>query len=379
MKWGKWMSSLSILWIILVPMHISIIALLYSSQNNDSFDISNIDRTNWTERTHKTALKCIRESKSPFGYSDVPIQSKEARKRHYSELTRLMEPFWSVPEHFFAGYRGPWLDSKWRNYFINRSVDDFGPFIPVFTQWEDILFRTKWNNNYTHEANASLMNLRRDFLYVTVSMSDYGIQGNFSKKPLIPPNLLSIAGNGRAHMPIMLTKRPLKYVPLPQPKYLISFVGKTRGARIPIMAFFEKEFGKSFYNNLTNRWISISRQSVVGLSPRGKGRGCFRTTELLELGVIPVIIWDDHPWIPYLNSSLPWNDIAFFTGTSNLTNLPAELRQLNATRIDKMRSSILRYQKSHFSLEGTMHQILLFMKYGYTFSDLRCDTFYKTF
>jgi hypothetical protein len=46
-------------------------------------------------------------------------------------------------------------------------------------------------------------------------------------------------------------------------------------------------------------WISDMSLTTFNLAPRGFGRASFRLSEIIQLGRIPVYLYDDYPWIPY--------------------------------------------------------------------------------
>ena len=45
--------------------------------------------------------------------------------------------------------------------------------------------------------------------------------------------------------------------------------------------------------------MSSSRYALV---PRGFGRTSYRVVEVMQMGVVPVYIWDDIEWIPYMDA-----------------------------------------------------------------------------
>lgn len=46
-------------------------------------------------------------------------------------------------------------------------------------------------------------------------------------------------------------------------------------------------------------YIVFRSTTIFNLSPRGHGRASFRLSEIVQIGRIPVMIYDDFPWIPY--------------------------------------------------------------------------------
>ena len=44
----------------------------------------------------------------------------------------------------------------------------------------------------------------------------------------------------------------------------------------------------------------FSSNTIFNLAPRGFGRTSFRAAEIIQLGRIPVFLYDDIPWVPYI-------------------------------------------------------------------------------
>ena len=85
------------------------------------------------------------------------------------------------------------------------------------------------------------------------------------------------------------------------------------------------------------------------------------------MGLVPVYVYSDVPWVPYADL---FPRVGF---VANLTSLPALLRELAVTPPAELRrreALALRLAESHFSAEGVMRQIALFLRGGA--SDLRC-------
>ena len=52
------------------------------------------------------------------------------------------------------------------------------------------------------------------------------------------------------------------------------------------------------------QWRDIVKSTRFNLAPRGYGRSSFRQGELIQMGVVPVYIWDDFEWLPCVFSAL---------------------------------------------------------------------------
>lgn len=58
---------------------------------------------------------------------------------------------------------------------------------------------------------------------------------------------------------------------------------------------------KQFIHYQGEQFKQVIQRSIFHLCPRGFGRTSFRLYEAVQLGTIPIYIWDDVNWIPYGN------------------------------------------------------------------------------
>jgi hypothetical protein len=215
-------------------------------------------------------------------------------------------------------------------------------------------------------------------LYATVNANDYGMEGMRYANPDVPWNILIFSASGRGHIPILYHYKPQPPVTaLPKVNDLI-FLGKLdRIGRIRIIKTYEQYFGSRITAQpKIKNWIRAYREHSLILSPRGNARGAFRTAEVLQMGLIPVLAFQKHLWVPYLNSTLPWHDIGFYTVNADVMSFVGVVDALTPERLEFMRATVRKYRDSHFTIEATIRQVAAFLKWGYAQSDLRCDTVY---
>ena len=113
--------------------------------------------------------------------------------------------------------------------------------------------------------------------------------------------------------------------------------------------------------------------SMANLCPRGFGRSSYHLAEVIQMGRVPIHIYDDGdiPWLPY--ERLFRRDIGFAT---TLSGLPALLRRLernhsNPDELARRERAISRLRATHFTFEGAMDQIAKFMLAPHL-ADLQC-------
>ena len=148
--------------------------------------------------------------------------------------------------------------------------------------------------------------------------------------------------------------------------YLCSFIGSaTVKLRHDMMDFFARtKFTdpSSFYLRMDPGWsshvprekqdtyIDVILQSKFVLAPRGYGRSSFRFFEILELGAVPVYIWDDVEWLPYLGIV----DYSKFSISIHISQLPFLETRLLLIDDAKYAAMLMAYQqiKHVFQLES---------------------------
>eukprot|EP00438_Fugacium_kawagutii_P036597 Skav217807 [mRNA] locus=scaffold889:12292:13224:+ [translate_table: standard] len=292
-----------------------------------------------------------------------------------------------LPPHAWSGYAGPWIENHWIQNFSQRWFhratgtklrDIFGPFIPIFVPWVDLAVK---NRGYPPGMMEMLQRgMRPDVLYVTVSQHDLGIFGGV--EPPIPhmANLLVFSAGGNGHVPIPLLKesqQPLPLIPIASRRIFVSFVGRARthaSVRSPM------KYRAESWGNMTGKevfvsfermkdWTPVLQSSSLILVPRGWGRSSFRCGEMLQMGRVPLYVWDDIPWTFY---PVLWEKelIGFSANINTLEKVLDHIATLGLDYLEAMERRILKMRRSHFSYEGIVDQISKFMTGAD--SDLRC-------
>ena len=280
--------------------------------------------------------------------------------------------------------------------------------------------------------------IRSDFAYVTVSDHDHGIF-HFLARPYdnrlqIPlSRLLVLSSGGVGHVPLPLLKQPEAVLPHRKhsPSVVLSFKGgldgmrpartamvqellqstalsseQRRQVRIESMAIrhtpridastaatsglHSLETSHSTQNEQILRaqpstdnstaggWRHQMQQSAFVLTPRGQARNSYFVWETLQMGLLPVYVWDDHEWLPYRGSTHA--DFELFGFSVRLGTFKLRAREiwdaaLSPSDLRRRRRRALSLRASHFTLEGTIDQIAKLLANGTTgpgSSDLRC-------
>ena len=114
-------------------------------------------------------------------------------------------------------------------------------------------------------------------------------------------------------------------------------------------------------------------QSKFQFCPRGFGRTSYHVMEALQMGRIPIQIYQsgDRPWLPYENLM---KNISYSVTVEELPELlSSTLRKLSDSEIMAMEDQIEKLRDDYFSLEGAMKQIGKFMLYGSSSSKSSSD------
>jgi hypothetical protein len=217
-------------------------------------------------------------------------------------------------------------------------------------------------------------------LYITVSQNDDGVTGNDELPMTRIPNVLVLSAGGYGHVPVPLFahNETLKNDQHPaNRKYDISYVGsmghapkllrETMHEHFTNYSHADKSLNYEYYQGPD--WRNVMAASRFSLTPRGFGRTAFHLTEILQMGLIPIHLYSDIPWVPYSDLFQQFGFINHFD--HGLDALITQLLSMTAEQIVEREKLIVAHRDSHFSPKGAMDQIQRFMLNEK--NDLRCQ------
>jgi hypothetical protein len=102
--------------------------------------------------------------------------------------------------------------------------------------------------------------------------------------------------------------------------------------------------------------MANSRFSLV---PRGYGQTSYHLMETLQMGLVPIHVYLDAPWVPYAGLS---NQIGFVTAVNQIDQLVGRLKTVTADEIHERERRMVALRSSHFSFEGALTQIGRFLR-----------------
>ena len=92
------------------------------------------------------------------------------------------------------------------------------------------------------------------------------------------------------------------------------------------------------------------------MSPRGYGRSSFRLYEAIQLGSIPVFIYD-HKWLPF-EDEIDWNEFSVLIDINNIQNIDIILSSYTPEKIKQMQDNLYNYWINNFTMESICKKII---------------------
>jgi hypothetical protein len=220
--------------------------------------------------------------------------------------------------------------------------------------------------------------LAANFLYVTVSGNADGVEGENMPNGTVPENIFILSQGGKGHVPMLMWLRELKADRFDIPAhydYDVVFLGTIRGpVRATMKDAVEAALPKRSFIGMAPNWTEYYRRSKFILAPRGWGRNSYRLTEVLQMGMVPVYVYNDICWLPFYDS-LNWSSFAIVARIDQLQEKLAEIGNTSPETVQKMRLREMKLRNSHFSKKATVRHMMTLLKHGFTGSDLRCATY----
>ena len=204
-------------------------------------------------------LRCLRLTTPNIQTLKYPPDAEE----HFQELRKVLSPWFDVVAkkygpskehqyHCWENYCGPWMENYWIEHFLSklsenrgpamdskkRLADVFGPFIPIFMPYDDLLQVNAFK--YDNMVLTLRKNIRPNVAYITVVLRAQGLvatQGLRSNHEVMKkimedmPNVMVLSSGGYGHVPIPLLKQPEDllqksfFKPMKEREFLVSYMG----------------------------------------------------------------------------------------------------------------------------------------------------------
>jgi hypothetical protein len=332
----------------------------------------------------RDALECMRGSPTDEMPYIHTIEEHRAQRRVVSAAVDLLVPP-RLPVYSCNGYHGPWFEDLWIN-LQDSSDHAFGLFIPIFLPWLQLwLLECRHRGApvvYWTVLNKLFRRMSPNFLYVTVVQNADGLQGRESKFR-IPSNIFILSQGGKGHIPILQFRGLM--VPdesFGRCEYDAVFAGIVdfrRSCRAEMVRDAQLVLpNTSLISEPVDNWTDLYRASKTVLCPRGYGRTSFRLSEVLQMGLIPIYIYNDFPWVAYYDS-VNWSSFGYIVQVDKLAELLREVHEkLTREKVSRMRERVRSLYHTHWTPEASLGQIFNLLNYGFGRSDLRCGHYSKS-
>jgi hypothetical protein len=370
----------------------------------------------WSEVRRCLAMPapCSSETASELPASPPPYAELEA---HFKDMLALTAPLRGLPMHSYANWRGPWIENEWIAAAACADFRAFYPLVPLFVQLTDACVMRSRMPSVERALLGLVRGLRRDVVYVIVAQDDSGLCFLPPEEDCAARNILVLSSGGWGNVALPLIRSetaPDDFgggPPPPPPDArsgasergtLITFAGlldtSPGGARRAAIAalraagLFSDALLRHYHGG--PEWKAVVHDSVLPLAPRGYGRASFRSSELVQMGLPQLYVYDDAPWLPYWDPLQPggrpgrtdvWgpDGLGFFADIAGLGNVTAGLcaallppgaavtpsncpgglpagppfRIHAHSRLARMRARALELAVSHFTYAGVIERI----------------------
>lgn len=107
--------------------------------------------------------------------------------------------------------------------------------------------------------------------------------------------------------------------------------------------------------------------TLFNLAPQGFGRTSFRLAEVVQVGRIPVYIYNDVPWVPYVGSPLSVYELGYVGRVRHLEPLIKHLAQIKHDQHstnNEIQQKLMKVKAARdaYTYPGVLHQMELFFE-----------------
>lgn len=275
-------------------------------------------------------------------------------------------------------HKGPYIEQYFFNYYQNNNIETERIYIPIF--WTNMNNNAYYNNTKLDNFSKFLKTLDPEKKYFTVCQhEDFSDVDNLTpdEKSLenLPKDILIFSGSGKLSDKVKLDNLiPIPHIvsKIPNPiknknrDIFCSFVGaNTHPIRKQIFDLYSED--KNFFIKMDDWNVEVSKEkeelfkditerSIFTLCPRGNGPTSYRIWEAMQLGSVPVYIYDNK-WIPWVDD-IKWDDICVFIKCEEISMLKTYLLNISNDRILEMRKNIDFIYDTYFTLDKVCETII---------------------
>lgn len=326
----------------------------WKGQNFDIPDNILMHHSNWVEGVDNK-IKLLEYVRFKYNLKQDVIKNKD---NHQEFLNSYFSDFRPTPT--YPTYPPYHIGDYIERYFYNNYKSNGWYYIPV--DWTTCYIQG-YNNGLLQEK---LLSLDKNEKYFTISQHDDAI------KEYLPDNIIKFCAggnNGGIPIPLVCSKIPNNLIQKNNKDIFASFVGSiTHNIRAIMLNVLNdnkkyhlnaKQWSGSVSNKDLNNFINITSRSIFTLCPRGYGKNSFRMYEAMQLGSIPVYIYDDD-WRAF-KDIVDWDSFSISIHISDISNIDKILSSISNERIEQMSKKCIEVYNEFFSLESILKNIPLIL------------------
>ena len=260
--------------------------------------------------------------------------------------------------------KGHYMEEYFLKHMVNNNIthDKSGRrYLPVL--WTNFQIEP-----WFQSAKTMMQAILDDYIKKNPCEAGYFTIVQYDDGPLLllPPNTVVYgACSGDIPLPLIYedTDNKLKTIGENNEKQrniMCSFVGTTtHPVRNRVIEKYNENsnFLMSIVNNWSpvvdlgkqNTFINLTLKSKFALAPRGYGRSSFRYFEIMTLGAIPIYVWDDKEWLPYLGQ-IDYSKFSISININDIDNLEKILLDITPEQYIEMKKELENHKK-YFSLD----------------------------
>ena len=252
------------------------------------------------------------------------------------------------------------IETYFYEHCCKNNIPNNYIYLPIF--WTN--YYVKYGFKKSKEINKFLKsNIDINKKYFTIVQSDYGILEDISNNVLV----FGSGGKGNVPIPLLCDKHPVKEDA--NRDILCSFVGVVNNAsnnknQVRTKMFNALKDNKDFVikeaNGNTPLFEDLMNRSIFSLCPRGYGKTSFRLYEAIQMGSIPIYIYDDI-WLPY-KDELDWSEFSILLHINDIEKLPSIINKISDEKIKEMRLKLKEVYEKWFNWESVSLYILNYLK-----------------
>lgn len=328
----------------------------WKGQNFDIPDNLLMHHSNWTEGIQNKIrlLEIVREKNNRKQYV------KNCNMDYQSFLNEYFSEFRPIPTYptYPPYHTGKYMEQYFFDFFNTQKMEKDIYYIPV-----------DWTTCYIQNENLPLLqekilSLDKNKRYFTISQHDDAI------KEYLPNGTMKFCAGGNAGgipIPLVCSPIPKEMIPYnPKKDIFCSFVGSlTHPIRQlmnqtlvsnPKYKIITKPWTDKVSESDMKRFTDVTSRSIFTLCPRGYGKNSFRMYEAMQLGSIPVYIYDDD-WRAF-KDDLNWDEFSVSVHYSNIGQLDSILSKISKEKTKLMSEKCIETYNNRFSLDALSKKII---------------------